>query len=149
MADRFALGVLDDVRVDVHGDADLAVTKDLHDDAGRNPGGDKDRGAAVPGIVQPDDAEAGRVGDAGEGIAMGLDEEPYRQAKRWLKDELPHALQAIRQGRELTLTLNHRTTRIQWTARPAIFLPRPTAKPGNYPNAPSSSPPPHTTRPGE
>lgn len=58
MADGLALRVMNDVRVDVHGDADLAVPEDRHHDAGRNPGRSEERRAAVPGIVQPDDAEA-------------------------------------------------------------------------------------------
>jgi hypothetical protein len=60
------LGVLYDVRVHVHGDADLGVSEDLHDHAGRNPGRREEGRGAVPGIVQPDDAEAGVLGDAGE-----------------------------------------------------------------------------------
>lgn len=67
MADRLALRVLDDVCVDVHRDADLAVPKDLHHDARSHPGGGEDRGAAVPSIVQADHAEARGFGNPGEG----------------------------------------------------------------------------------
>lgn len=67
MAHGFPLRVLDDVRVDVHGDADLGVPEDLHHDAGRDSGRREERGGAMPSVVQPDDAEAGGLGDAGEG----------------------------------------------------------------------------------
>jgi hypothetical protein len=67
VAHRLALGVLDDVGVDVHGDADLRVPEDLHHDAGRDPGSREEGGCAVTSVVQPDHAEAGGLGDAGEG----------------------------------------------------------------------------------
>jgi hypothetical protein len=59
VAHGFALGVLDDVGVDVHRDADLAVPEDLHHKAGRDSGG-----RPVASVVQPDHAEAGGLSDA-------------------------------------------------------------------------------------
>ena len=47
MAHGLALGVLDDVGVDVHGDADLGVAEDLHHDAGRHPGRREESGRSV------------------------------------------------------------------------------------------------------
>lgn len=66
MAHGLPLRVLHDVGVDVHGDADLGVAKDLHHDPGRDSGRREEGGGAVAGIVQPDDAEAGGLGDADE-----------------------------------------------------------------------------------
>ncbi|GHG15537.1 hypothetical protein GCM10017667_56400 [Streptomyces filamentosus] len=66
MAHGLPLRVLDDVRVDVHRHGDLAVSEDLHHDAGRDAGGGEERRRTVPGVVQPDDAETGVLGDAGE-----------------------------------------------------------------------------------
>lgn len=56
-------------------------------------------------------------------IATSLDEEPYRQARRWATHEQPQAVQALRGGKPQGLTLKHRTTEITWTARPVTFLP--------------------------
>jgi anti-sigma regulatory factor (Ser/Thr protein kinase) len=56
-------------------------------------------------------------------IATSLDEEPYRQAQQWTRDEQTQALEALRYGKPQDLTLKHRTTEITWTARPVTFLP--------------------------
>ena len=64
VAHRLALGVLDDVGVDVHGDADLRVAEDLHHDAGRDPCRREEGGGAVTGVVQADASEAGGLGAA-------------------------------------------------------------------------------------
>jgi hypothetical protein len=44
VAHGLTLGVLDDVGVDVHGDADLGVAEDLHHYAGRDSGRREERG---------------------------------------------------------------------------------------------------------
>jgi hypothetical protein len=63
--------VLRHVRVDVHGDADLAVAQDLHHHAGSHPGRGERRRAAVPGVVQPDAPQAGSF-SLGVADAMGV-----------------------------------------------------------------------------
>lgn len=67
MAHGLTLRVLYDVRVHVHRDADLRVPEDLHHDARRDSGRGKKSGRAMASVVQPDDADAGRLGDAREG----------------------------------------------------------------------------------
>lgn len=69
MTHGLALRVLHDVRVDVHSNADLRVPEDFHHDPGRGSGRREECGGAVPGVMQPDHAEAGGLGDAGEGLA--------------------------------------------------------------------------------
>lgn len=54
MTHGLALRVLHDVRVDIHGDADLRMSEDLHHDTGRDSSRREERGGAMPGIVQPD-----------------------------------------------------------------------------------------------
>ena len=66
MADGLALSVLHNVRVHVHGDADLTVPEDLHHDAGRDSGRREEGRRTVPSVMEPDDAKAGGLGDAGE-----------------------------------------------------------------------------------
>ncbi len=58
MTHGLSLSVLDDVGVDVHRHGDLAVPEDLHHDAGRNAGGGQERRRIVPGVMEPDDAQA-------------------------------------------------------------------------------------------
>ena len=58
VADRLTLSVLHDVRVHVHGDADLTVPEDLHHDAGRDSGRREESRRAVPSVMEPDDAKA-------------------------------------------------------------------------------------------
>lgn len=82
-----ALGVLGDVGVDVRGQADLAVAQDLLDDAGRDAGGGEERGAAMPGVVEPGEPEAGRLADADEGavdVVAGAAGEVVREDGRLL-----------------------------------------------------------------
>jgi hypothetical protein len=67
VADRFPLGVVHDVRVHVHGDADLTVPKDLHDDPRRDTGSRQQRDATVPRVVQPDRPQPGIGRDTREG----------------------------------------------------------------------------------
>lgn len=81
MTHGLALRVLHDVRVDVHGDADLRVPEDLHHDTGCESGRREECGGAVPGVMQPDHAEAGGLGDAGEGAV----DVPRYMARKWMK----------------------------------------------------------------
>ena len=63
---RFPTTLVGDVGVDVHRDGDLRVTEDLHRDARRHTCGEQERGARVPGVVEPDHTEPGILGHARE-----------------------------------------------------------------------------------
>lgn len=68
VTDRLPLGVVDDVGIDVHRDADLTVAEDLHDDPRRDAGRRQQRGAAVPRVVQSDHPQTGVSSNASEGL---------------------------------------------------------------------------------
>ena len=63
---RLPTTLVGDVGVDVHRDGDLRVTEDLHRDARRHTCGEQERGARVPGVVEPDHTEPGILGHARE-----------------------------------------------------------------------------------
>lgn len=66
-------------------------------------------------------------------ITPALDEGPFTQAWQWVTYDHAYALQALRRGHPCGVTIQHRDTRITWTARPVHFLPLAHRQPGTLP----------------
>lgn len=62
-------------------------------------------------------------------LAPSLGHDPPRSAWEWLTDGYADARTDLHEGQACAFTLTHANTRIEWTARPVLFLPTPRTNP--------------------
>jgi len=115
VAHGLALGVLDDVRVDVHGDADLGVPILASYDAYTAPEADNWVAATLRTIAPA--------------LTPGASDEAWE----WLYDGRIKARRALLRFEPCEVSVTQASTRIIWMIRPVLFLPLADRQDGKLP----------------